>query len=78
MHGEERKSAKEAFDTNWVSTVGKNLEMFEREICSCRYAVALSTGTAGFHLAVKLGKVGLDDKVFCSDMAFAAINLEKY
>lgn len=75
MHGEEQMYVKEAFDTNWVSTVGENLEKFEQEICrqvGCKYAVALSTATAALHLAVKLAGVSQGDQVFCSDMTFAA------
>ncbi len=75
MHGEEQRYVKEAFDTNWVSTVGANLEGLEREICAqvgCRYAVALSAATAALHLAVKLAGIGDQDKVLCSDMTFAA------
>ena len=75
MHGEEQMYVQEAFDTNWVSTVGANLEEFEKSICEkigCKYAVALSSGTAALHLAVKLAGVKQGDKVFCSDMTFAA------
>lgn len=75
MHGEEQMYVKEAFDTNWVSTVGTNLEELEKSICriiGCKYAVALSSGTAAIHLAVKLAGVKQGDRVFCSDMTFAA------
>lgn len=75
MHGEEQMYVKEAFDTNWVSTVGANLEELERGICEqvgCKYAVALSAGTAALHMAIKLADVKQGDKVFCSDMTFAA------
>lgn len=75
MHNEETMFVKEAFDTNWVSTVGANLESFEEGICKqvgCKYAVALSAGTAALHLAVKLAEVHPGDKAFCSDMTFAA------
>lgn len=75
MHGDEQKFVQEAFDTNWVSTVGKNLEELEKGICEkvgCKRAVALSAGTAALHLAVKLAGVKPKDKVFCSDMTFAA------
>ena len=75
MHGEEQMYVQEAFDTNWVSTVGANLEELEKCICrqvGCKYAVALSAGTAALHLAVKLAGVKQGDKVFCSDMTFAA------
>lgn len=75
MHGEEQVYVKEAFDTNWVSTVGENLEKLEQNVCQqvgCRYAVALSAATAALHMAVKLAGIGSGDKVFCSDMTFAA------
>ena len=75
MHGDEQKYVKEAFDTNWVSTVGENLNQLEKGICNyigSRYSVALSAGTAALHLAVKLAGVQQGDKVFCSDMTFAA------
>lgn len=75
MHGEEQKYVKEAFDTNWVSTVGENINIFEQAICDymgCKYAVGLSAGTAALHLAVKLAGVKQGDKVFCSDLTFAA------
>ncbi len=75
MHGDEQKYVKEAFDTNWVSTVGENLNQLEKGICDmvgCKYSVALSAGTAALHLAVKLAGVKPGDRVFCSDMTFAA------
>lgn len=75
MHGEEQKYVQEAFDTNWVSTVGANINQLEKGICEyvgCKYAVALSAGTAALHMAVKLTGVKPGDRVFCSDMTFAA------
>ena len=75
MHGEEQAFVKEAFDTNWVSTVGKNIDELERGICDyvgCKHAVGLSAGTAALHLAIKLAGVKPGDKVFCTDMTFAA------
>lgn len=75
MHGDEENYVKEAFDTNWVSTVGANLNEFEkgmREYIGIGHSVALSAGTAALHLAVKLAGVKPGDKVFCSDMTFAA------
>ena len=87
MHGEELEYIKEAYDTNWMSTVGKNLNEVER-ICAekigRKYAVALSSGTAALHLAIRLcaeklyGQPKLPHgclegkKVFCSDMTFDA------
>lgn len=75
MHGEEIKYVTEAYDTNWMSTVGTNINEVERMACEkvgCKYAVALSSGTSALHLAVKLTGVKQGDKVFCSDMTFAA------
>ena len=87
MHGEEQKWVEEAIRTNWVSTVGENINEVERlvtEKIGRRYAVGLSNGTAALHLAVKLAgeklygqpKVGHGalegKKVFCSDMTFDA------
>lgn len=75
MHGEEQEYVKEAFDTNWVSTVGANLEHLEksvRDYAGCKASVALSAGTAALHLAVKLAGVKPGDKVFCTDMTFDA------
>ena len=75
MHGEELQYMTEAYVTNWMSTVGKNIDEVERLACKkvgCKYAVALSAGTAALHLAVKLAGVKSGDKVFCSDMTFCA------
>lgn len=75
MHGPELEYVKEAYETNWMSTVGKNINEVERLACEkvgCRYAVALSAGTAALHMAVKLAGVKLGEKVFCSDMTFDA------
>lgn len=75
MHGEEIEYVQEAYNTNWVSTVGKNIDEVERivaEKMGCKYAVGLSTGTASLHLAMKLAGIKKGDKVFCSDVTFAA------
>ena len=75
MHGEEQKFIKEAFDTNWVAPLGKNVDEFERELASfvgMKHAAALSAGTAALHLAVKLAGIKAGDIVFCSDLTFAA------
>lgn len=87
MHGEEQKYVDEAIRTNWVSTVGTNINEVEKqsaEKIGRKYAVALSSGTAALHLAVKLcgeklygqpraGHGVLEGrKVFCSDMTFDA------
>ena len=75
MHGSELKYVKEAYETNWMSTVGKNINEVERLTCEkvgCKYAVGLSAGTAALHMAVKLAGVKPGDKVFCSDVTFGA------
>ncbi len=75
MHGDELKYMTEAFETNWMSTIGENIDEVEKMICEkvgCKYAIALSAGTAALHLAVKLAGVKHGDRVFCSDMTFDA------
>lgn len=75
MHGDELKYMTEAYETNWMSTVGENINEIEKQISQkvgCKYAVALSSGTATLHLAVKLAGVKPGDHVFCSDMTFGA------
>lgn len=82
MHGEELKYVTEAYETNWMSTVGENINEVERLACEkigCKYAVALSAGTAALHMAVKLAGVKPGEKVFCSDMTFdATVNPVRY
>ncbi len=87
MHGEEKKYIDVAFDENYITTAGDNVNEVERiaaEKIGCKYAVALSCGTAALHLAVKLagekiyGKPNVGEgtlqnrHVFCSDMTFGA------
>ena len=75
MHGPEIEYVKEAYETNWMSTLGANINEIERLACEkvgCKYAVALTNGTAALHMAVKLAGVKTGDKVFCSDMTFDA------
>ncbi|MBQ8523357.1 MAG: aminotransferase class I/II-fold pyridoxal phosphate-dependent enzyme [Clostridia bacterium] len=75
MHGDELTYINDAYTKNWMSTVGENINEAERiaaEKVGCKYAVALSCGTAALHLAVKLAGVKAGDTVFCSDMTFAA------
>ena len=75
MHGEEMEYMRLAYETNWMSTLGENVNEVERitsERVGCKYAVALASGTSALHLAVKLAGVKPGDKVFCSDMTFAA------
>jgi dTDP-4-amino-4,6-dideoxygalactose transaminase len=65
----------EAFDTNWIAPLGRNVDEFEKEIAAFAgvgHATALSSGTAALHLAVKLAGVRRDDVVLCSDLTFSA------
>ncbi len=94
MHGDEQRWVDDAIQTNWVSTVGENINEVERliaEYVGCAHAVALSAGTAALHLATKLAGERLygqarpnagtlsGRKVFCSDMTFdASINPVAY
>lgn len=87
MHGDEIKYINAAYDSNWMTTAGENIDEIEKQIAEkvgCKYAVALSAGTASLHLATKLagealygktvpGKGALcGHKVFCSDLTFGA------
>lgn len=66
MHGEELKYVTEAYETNWMSTVGENINEVERLACEkigCKYAVALSAGTAALHMAVKLAGIKPGERV---------------
>lgn len=87
MHGEEQKYVNRAFELNWITTAGENVNEVERitaEYIGVENAVALSCGTAALHLAIKLageelyGKPKVGDgtlkgkKVFCSDVTFDA------
>lgn len=75
MYPDSMQYAMEAYETNWMSTVGKNINEVERiaaEMVGAKYAVALSCGTSALHLAMKLAQVKPGDKVFCSDMTFDA------
>ncbi len=65
MHGDELRYVTEAYETNWMSTVGANINEIEKIVCSkigCGYSVALSCGTAALHMAVKLAGVKPGDK----------------
>ena len=87
MYPDSMKYVMEAYETNWMSTVGANINEVEKQICDytgCGHAVALSAGTAALHMAMKLAGTRLygipepghgsleGHKVFCSDMTFDA------
>ena len=74
-HEGDFRYVKAAYDDNWVSTVGENINkvgQIAAEKIDCKYAVALSCGTSALHLATKLAGVKTGDTVFCTDMTFDA------
>ncbi|WP_087202596.1 aminotransferase class I/II-fold pyridoxal phosphate-dependent enzyme [Collinsella sp. An271] len=75
MHGPELEYVRQAYESNWMSTVGENINEIERLACERvgrGYAVGLTCGTAALHMAVKLAGVKPGDEVLCSDMTFDA------
>ncbi len=73
--GYEQEYIKEAFDTNWIAPLGRNVTEFENEITaklSAQKAVALSSGTAAIHMALKAAGVRQGDVVFCQSLTFSA------
>lgn len=73
--GYELKYIKEAFETNWIAPFGKNVDEFEKEIVNkvgAKNSVALSSGTAAIHMALKAAGVGEGDIVFCQSLTFSA------
>ena len=75
MGGEEMKYIQEAFDTNWIAPLGKNVNQFEKEMADyvgLKAGAALSAGTAALHLGLKALGVGEGDVVFCSSLTFSA------
>ncbi len=75
VFGPERELVAEAFASNWIAPLGPQIDAFEREFAATigvPHAVALSSGTAGLHLAMDLLGVGPGDTVICASMTFAA------
>lgn len=73
MGGEEQKFIREAFDSNWIAPLGPNVQKFEVEMADytgVKYALAVSSGTAAIHLALRYLGVGEGDLVFCSSFTF--------
>ena len=71
----EEKFVKEAFDTNWLSTIGENINQFENSVkkyLDIKGAVGLASGTSAIHLGLKALGVKKDDIVFVSDLTFSA------
>src|SRR5512147_1636943 len=81
MGSSEERYVREAFASNWLSTVGPQLDAFERAFTERigRPAVALASGTAAIHLGLRLLGVGADDEVLVSDLTFvASVNPIRY
>ncbi|MCA1010090.1 aminotransferase class I/II-fold pyridoxal phosphate-dependent enzyme [Halobacillus halophilus] len=75
MTGKEQLYINEAFESNWIAPLGRNVDMFENEIAEyvgAKGAVAVSSGTAAIHLALSLLDVKRGDRVFCSTFTFVA------
>ena len=75
LDGSEKQLLLDAFESNWITTLGPHVQAFEKEMCEhlgVGYAVALSTGTAALHLALIMLGIERGDEVICSDLTFAA------
>ncbi len=75
LDGREKELLLQAFDSNWITTLGPQVDAFENEMCQqlgVSYAVALSSGTAALHLALVLVGVERGDEVLCSTLTFVA------
>ncbi len=73
MSGLEETYIREAFVTNWIAPLGPHVTAFEQEVAEyagIKHALALSSGTSGLHLALRLLGVGKGDRVFCSSLTF--------
>jgi dTDP-4-amino-4,6-dideoxygalactose transaminase len=75
LGNQELEFIKEAFETNWVAPIGPHIDAFEQEFCEVvktKYAVAVSSGTAALHLALRLLEIERGDEIFCSTLTFIA------
>src|SRR6056297_3532608 len=73
--GYEMEYIQEAFDTNWIAPLGKNVDEFENELArkvGSKAATALVSGTAAIHMALKAAGIGEGDIVFCPSLTFSA------
>ncbi|MCL2773482.1 MAG: DegT/DnrJ/EryC1/StrS family aminotransferase [Oscillospiraceae bacterium] len=73
--GKEMEFVQQAISDNWIAPLGPSVDGFEREMCEytgAQYAVAMSSGTAAVHMALRYLGVEKDDTVFCSSLTFAA------
>ncbi len=75
VFGDERALVADAFESNWIAPLGPHVDAFEREMAAAvavPHAVALSSGTAALHLAMRMLGVGPGDDVICSSLTFSA------
>jgi dTDP-4-amino-4,6-dideoxygalactose transaminase len=75
LNGRERELVLQAYDSNWITTLGPHVDAFENLICrriGFSYAAALASGTAALHLALVLLNVKAGDRVLCSTLTFSA------
>jgi dTDP-4-amino-4,6-dideoxygalactose transaminase len=75
LSGEEQALVADAFASNWIAPLGPHVDAFEKEMTDyvgVGHAVALSSGTAALHLAMRLLGVGAGDEVLCSTFTFSA------
>ena len=75
LDGRERELFLQAYESNWITTLGPDVDAFEQEICQAvgiGYAVALNSGTAALHLALHMLGIEKGNEVLCSDLTFAA------
>ena len=75
MSGKEQEYIQQAFDTNWIAPLGQHVDAFEKEVAEytgVNGALALNSGTAALHLALRLAGVESGDVVFCSSLTFVA------
>lgn len=75
MSGEEMKYINQAFEQNWISPLGPNVDAFEvslAQYCGVKHTAALSSGTAAIHLALIILGVEQGDEVIASSFTFSA------
>ena len=75
MSGAELDYIRQAFETNWIAPLGPHVEAFEREfaqLVGCKAALAVTSGTAAIHLALRVAGIGPGDEVWVSTLTFAA------
>jgi dTDP-4-amino-4,6-dideoxygalactose transaminase len=75
LDGRERELLVEAYESNWITTLGPQVDAFEQEVCKkikVGHAAALASGTAALHLALVMLGIEKGDEVLCADLTFAA------